>query len=262
MLLFSYDGSFEGLLCAVYDAYTLRLFPDALCAPKHGQGPNFLMLASRTHTVATDPSHAGRVERALQKKLSADGMRRVHHAWLADTPTSAMALFQYIRLVFDNCRPVDADLSHPVIFALHKLARSVSKETQHLLGFVRFQKTAEAVYAATIAPQHDVLPLLLRHFSARFAEQNWLVYDVYRDYGVLRDAGGFHDVFLDAASAAQLKKDNGRLPAKGLAAEEALVQNLWKTYFAAVAIQERKNPGLQARCMPRRYWRFMTEKQI
>ena len=33
MLVFRYDKSFDGLLSALFDAYSLRLFPDALIGP-------------------------------------------------------------------------------------------------------------------------------------------------------------------------------------------------------------------------------------
>ena len=37
-------------------------------------------------------------------------------------------------------------------------------------------------------------------------------------------------------------------------------QDLWRTYFKAICIKERMNPRKQLSDMPRRYWRYMTEK--
>ena len=42
---------------------------------------------------------------------------------------------------------------------------------------------------------------------------------------------------------------------------QTLFQDLWKSYFKAMTIKERLNPTLQRRCMPRRYWAYLTEKQ-
>ncbi|MBT8045781.1 MAG: DUF4130 domain-containing protein, partial [Pontiella sp.] len=39
------------------------------------------------------------------------------------------------------------------------------------------------------------------------------------------------------------------------------VQQLWKTFFKSVTIEGRKNPLLQARCMPLRYWRWLPEME-
>ena len=35
---------------------------------------------------------------------------------------------------------------------------------------------------------------------------------------------------------------------------------IWETYFKAICIKERMNPKKQLSDMPRRYWKYMTEK--
>ena len=44
-------------------------------------------------------------------------------------------------------------------------------------------------------------------------------------------------------------------------ASERLSQMLWQRYFAAVNIAQRANPGLHLSKLPRRYWRYLTEKK-
>ena len=257
MIAFTYDSTFEGLLCAVFDAYTQRIFPDALV------GINEIppLIASRVHAVSTEEAHFERVYQGLKKRLSPRGMQQLKYAWLSEEAGAGMAAFRYIRKVFDARAPVEGDLADPDIFAIIKLARKVAKDAHLLLGFVRFQKTADGKYAATISPKHNILPLLLRHFASRFAEQQWIIFDMGRQYGVMHDGLGFHDVYLDNGQIADLVKNIGRLPVGELAADELLVQDLWKTYFASVSIKERENPRQQRRCMPRRFWDFLTEKQ-
>ena len=41
---------------------------------------------------------------------------------------------------------------------------------------------------------------------------------------------------------------------------DQLLQDLWRTYFKAICIRERLNPRKQLGDMPRRYWKYMTEK--
>ena len=43
--------------------------------------------------------------------------------------------------------------------------------------------------------------------------------------------------------------------------EENLYQMLWQQYFSSVNIKARKNTKLHIQHMPRRYWKFLTEKQ-
>lgn len=252
MHVFYYDKSFEGLLSAVFDAYTLKRFPVALLA----EGDIPPLTAGAGHQVVSDPAKADRVFAGLRKKLSPEGRDMLLHCWLAEEPGGDMLLFRVMRKIFDTPRLIEKDFSDPDILAASQLARKVTCDAHLLLGFVRFQQTAEGIYFAAIEPRHNVLPLLLPHFADRFADQDWIIYDCKRHYGTAYDKGAFRDVTLD-----EQVLSNGKLPVEALAEGEAMFQELWKGYFAATAISERYNPRLQSRCMPRRFWPHMTEKQ-
>ncbi len=65
MLVFRYDKSFDGLLSALFDAYAMRAFPEQLIGP----GEPEPLFTERVHEVATDPAHAARVWRGLERRL-------------------------------------------------------------------------------------------------------------------------------------------------------------------------------------------------
>jgi len=44
--------------------------------------------------------------------------------------------------------------------------------------------------------------------------------------------------------------------------KEALYQQLWQQYFKSVNIGARKNTRLHIQHMPKRYWKFLPEKQM
>jgi len=44
--------------------------------------------------------------------------------------------------------------------------------------------------------------------------------------------------------------------------DESLYQELWQVYFKSVNIAARKNMKLHIQHMPKRYWKFLTEKQL
>ena len=54
---------------------------------------------------------------------------------------------------------------------------------------------------------------------------------------------------------------DGRLNDEVLSDDDHLLQDLWRTYFKAICIKERMNPRKQLQDMPKRYWRYLTEKQ-
>ena len=64
----------------------------------------------------------------------------------------------------------------------------------------------------------------------------------------------------DATLDAKLVQEGG-LASHLLAEGEGIFEQAWRGYCAATVIKERLNPRLQRRCMPTRYWRYMTEKR-
>ena len=258
MLAFAYDKTFDGLLAAVFDAYTQRRFPDVLLGPED----SLPMIATALHQVVGSEEKSERVAKGLAKIVSRKGMSELMLAWLSEEQGSDMAVFRYIRKVFDRKRSPEHDLADPEVLAVALLAKKASSEVHKLEGFVRFQKTAQGIYFAALSPRHNVLTLLLPHFADRFADQHWILYDLGRRYGFFFDGKDFHDVFLQDEVWRRLSRKQGRLDESLLAENELLFQELWKSYFKATAIKERINPRLQRRCMPRRYWEYLTEKQI
>ena len=98
---------------------------------------------------------------------------------------------------------------------------------------------------------------MINHFSDRFSDQKWVIYDTKRRYGYFYD--------LHTASEITLEDDNhllnGKLDESLMAEDEKLFQELWKGYFKAMTIKERINLRLQRQHMPKRFWKYLTEKQ-
>jgi len=54
---------------------------------------------------------------------------------------------------------------------------------------------------------------------------------------------------------------DGKLNEKLMAEDEKQFQELWKGYFNSMTIKERINPKLHRQNLPKRYWKYLTEKQ-
>lgn len=252
MLAFLCDNTFEGILSAVHDAYITRRFPDLLLCPE--AVPPLTVTAA--HTVVSSRNKADRVFAGLAKRLSREGKNVPLLAFLSERPDIGTLLFRYMRKIFDASRPPESDFTDNVVLAVDQLARKVYGEHHLLLGFARFQKTADGVYFSALAPKYNVLSLMVPHFRDRFALHPWIIYDARRGYGYFHDRGEIRDVSLDGGVLC-----DGRLPGRLLAEDEIAFQDMWQSYFATAAIAERANPELQARCLPRRYWPYLTEMQ-
>ena len=252
MYIFHYDKSFDGLLSAVFDAYAIRRFPDRLLAG----GDMAPLQTVASHCVKSGVEKSLRVYKGLRERLSRRALGALKLVWLSEEPGNDELIFRYIRKVFDSADFMETDLAEPDIFAVQHTANKVSCEAHLLRGMARFQKTAQGVYFSAIGPKHNCLTLLLPHFRDRFLGQQWIIYDVKRGYGIFFDGEECHETFLPEEG-----HTDGTLRDDLLAGDEKLFQILWKGYFNAMSIKERVNPKLQRRCMPRRFWPYLTEKQ-
>ena len=122
-------------------------------------------------------------------------------------------------------------------------------------GLLRFQQTGDDRYLALIAPRYDILPLIRRHFESRYGDQRWIIYDTQRDYGFGYDGSQTRAMQVDRATLAAAADP-------GVNAKEALCRLLWQRYFAAVNVQQRNNFKRHVSQLPRRYWRYLPEKQL
>jgi len=256
MLLFLFDNTFEGLLTAVFEAYSRRTFPDELLV----EGEQLPLFYDEAFTVITDEKKAGRVWRGLQKKLSDVALSSLAQCWLAELPEVPMLLFRYIRKAIDSPVSIETNFADADVLELSKIWKKVDWERIRLLQFVRFQKAADGTFFAAMEPQFNALPLTIHHFKDRFADQRWLIYDIKRAYGYYYDLKEVREVtFGEDSREGHLL--TGMLDESLMDKDEKLFQRLWKTYFKAICIKERLNPRKHKQDMPVRYWKYLTEKQ-
>lgn len=255
MTVFRFDMTFDGLLTAVFEAYAHHLRPDRLAGDESLPLFDEVLL-----TVETEGEKAGRVWSGLEKKLSSSALRNLTQTWLAEESDTPTVLFRYICKVFDTSRSIETDFADPDVLAFVQMWRRVRGEATRLVQFIRFQKVQDGTYFAAVEPEKNAVPLVLEHFKDRFRDQRWVIYDLSRAYGFYYDGVEIRQVtFADADR--QMHLQDGRLSEEVMDKDELLFQQLWKTYFKAIAIKERWNPRKHRQDMPVRYWKHLTEKQ-
>ncbi|NDV68523.1 TIGR03915 family putative DNA repair protein [Dysgonomonas sp. 25] len=253
MVVFFYDKTFEGLLTAVFDAYSRKVFPDKLLA----EGDVAPLFMEDSYTVVTQDDKVSRVWKSLEDKMSKLACNMLTHVWLSEQEGSDDLLFRYIRKTFDTKTSIETNFGDPDVLEVHKLARKVSHEKHYLAQFIRFQKAADDIFFAPVSPIFNALPLVVEHFKDRFSDQKWVIYDTKRHYGFYYDLKEVVEMTLDDDTHLL----SGKLDEALMAEDEKLFQELWKGYFKAMTIKERINLKLQRQHMPRRFWKYLTEKQ-
>jgi len=253
MVIFFYDKTFEGLLTAVFDAYNRKTFPQRLM--KTGETPP--LFTDEVYTVWTQKTSAERVGKALERKLKKEACNMLMHVWLSELAGSDELLFRYICKTFDTKHDISLNFGDADVLEVGKIARKVGHEALYLKQFVRFQKAADDLFFAPVRPIYNALPLTIDHFTDRFADQPWVIYDLRRRYGYYYD--------LQTAREITFTDDDrlldGRLDESLMAEDEKLFQELWRGYFKAMTIKERINLRKQRQDMPVRFWQHLTEKQ-
>lgn len=246
-----YDGTFEGLLTAVFEIYERKLEPVRLLKGRWQSSALF----EEVIPVVTDEVRASRVLLGLRKKLSAAGVQRLYIAHMADIADEDCNVLGFIRYVFNSEQNIEEDYGNRYVMRLSEILKMVRREKHRMEAFVRFQKLNDGTFYAGIEPDFNVLPLLIKHFRSRYADQQWMIYDIKRNYGLYYDLHDTQFVEMDFAGSGK--------PSDVIAAyseDESIYQNLWKNYFNSVNIASRKNTKLHVRHIPKRYWKHLTEK--
>jgi probable DNA metabolism protein len=246
-----YDGTFEGLLTAIFEVYERKLTHIKL-----EQGELYsTALFEDVIKITTDEARAGRVLKGLRKKLSATGIQRLYIAHMAEIANEDNNIAGFIRYAFDAVQNIEEDYGNKYVMRVSEIVGMMRRERHRMKAFVRFQKLKDDTFYAAVQPDFNVLPMLIKHFKNRYADQKWIIYDIKRSYGLYYD---LHDTQFISLEFSSINK-----PANVIAAfseDEGIYQHLWKNYFTSVNIPARKNTKLHLRHIPKRYWKHLTEK--
>jgi probable DNA metabolism protein len=254
MLYYCYDGTFEGFLTAVFDAYSRNETPDRIV---NAETP--LPLFADAHPVITDEDKAGRVLEGLKKKVSLSAVNMLYYCSLSEMQDIELILLRYIQKALASPVSIEVNFADDDVLALSKIYKKVSKECMRFVQFVRFQKTADGIYFAVMDPVYNVLPLCIDFFQDRYADQPWLIYDSRRNFGAYYDLKTTEIVRFEHPP---VDLQTGQLGSEQQDDYEKAFQDLWREYLQAITIPSRKNLRLQRQFMPRRFWKYLIEKQV
>jgi probable DNA metabolism protein len=247
-----YDGTFDGFLTCVFQVYDLKLNQVNIQRKEDGQESLF---GSR-EDVTTDLEKADRVWKGVKKKTSTTGSLRIYYAFLSEQKEVENLLLRYIQYALKSKLPIDTDFANQDVLKVSQIAKSVGREKHRMEAFVRFKLTKDNLYFANIEPDFDVLPLISKHFKRRYADQKWIIYDLKRNYGLFYDLEK-----LDIINMTLPENFDATKTSKDFFAEEELeFQTLWQDYFESTNIPSRKNMKLHVRHVPKRYWKYLSEK--
>ena len=250
--IFIYDGSFNGFLTSVFKDFEEKIVVADIQSNAISQSGLF----SQTETVFTQMDLAKRVWNGIHRKSNL-AIKNIYFAFLSGQKGVELLLYRYIQKLFLKERAIATDYGDDIVLRISQLARSVGREKHRMEAFVRFQLTQDNIYFANIEPDFDVLPLISKHFRSRYADQEWLIYDVKRRYGLFYDMESVEIITLDLEEI----HTNSILKSKTFTDVEYNYQDLWNDYFKSTNIKSRINKKLHTQHVPKRYWKYLSEKK-
>ena len=207
--VYRYDGTFQGFLCCIFESYSRKEIPAAVCAPDRGQISFY-----DSCEIVTDPARAQRFARICFEK----------------GPAAARAT------------------GNPDICAAFDLERAVNNEACKYIEFIRFEQR-DMMLGTVIHPKNRILPLLRGHFCSRLPDEDFMIFDATHGIAMLR-----RDRKVQYMVMEHYDKNTGQ--------EELDWQKLWKRFFDAVTIEQRRNERCQMTHAPKRYWKDMCEMAL
>lgn len=255
MVQLTYDGSYVGLMSVIFDIYEKKHKAPMIVREKDSKG----LIMQDNIQVLSDTHKAERVLEGLKKKLSATGLRNIYCSFLSEVPGMDNTILSFVQYVFASAQNIEDDFGNKSVLTIAQMAKSVDREKHRFEAFVRFENIGNELYYAPIEPKYNVLPLIIPHFKSRYAGQDWVIYDLQRRYGVYYKS--------DTEEVSEVTMDFGMEARTDVSAEivfdkdEKLYKDLWKNYFKSTNIETRKNLKLHMQHVPKRYWRYLVEKQ-
>ena len=254
MSIYVTDGSFEGLLCAVFASYSCSM-PTAIVDAAVYQTNLFDDIIE----ITTDEEIALRVLRGIDAVSDNKASRLCLMIFLSEFDDANLLVSRLIRkLMRVKSAEFLGNYADDNVLRAVQIRKMMSREIHRMHAFIRFQKAHDGAYYALIDPDFDVVPLLDDHFVRRFADMHWHIFDVRRQYGIAYDG---KEIRLINSLHGLMDTSRAQLDEAMLDEQEQAFQGLWKTYFDSVNIKARNNQKHHLRQLPKRYWKYLSEKQ-
>ena len=252
-MTFTYDGTYEGLLSVIFETYRLKADAERITPEFAWQESLF----EKPIFVATRKDWAKRVLEGVRKKTSPQAVKMLYRCYLSEHENIEMLIFDFVKKAMASSQNIEQNFLDATVLKLQQINKSMGREIHRMHAFVRFQLSKDDIYFSTIEPDFDVLPLITDHFEKRYPAQTWLIYDLKRHYGMF-----FNQEKTEAITFSEQDHQQLRVVSSSILEEkETSYQEGWKKYFKSTNIPARRNMKLHLQHVPKRYWKYLVEKE-
>lgn len=249
MIVFTCEDNFEAMMTCIYDAWASKLGHKNIKLLAEPLG-NLELFCEYRH-IDADSLKAEKVIRAIRHKISPSAYHMVFRTAISCIDDKLDAIYRFLLLGFAFGAESVNMLANPYVARIFEINRRVGSETHYFREFIRFKEMKGKVYAATIEPKSDIVALLAPPFEDRMPSENWMIIDNNRRTALIhpKDERSYMTSLSDAEYERLTELENTNDP----------FIDLWKGFFASIAIEQRKNYKCQRNHMPLWYRKHVTE---
>ena len=239
MKIIVYDGTFEGYLTVIFTQYK-EIFKIKIESEK-----DQISFLDQKY-IKTNFEKAKRIEDSIKKNISKEFYYDIKIAFKSDYKNKDTIIARLIKLSFLKGEKITKSTNKYAI-AFNKMVKNYGREAHAFMGLLRFKEIQEGFLFGQYESHNDILEDLSRHFLQRMPKEKFVIYDKNRNKAFVSIYGNFEVVEILNLDIKESKK-------------EEFFQNLWIGFYDAIAIKERKNKKLMIENMPKKYWKYLPEK--
>lgn len=234
-----YDGSLAGLFTVVFDFY------GEIFDIKIEIEVNQLDFLEKIF-IKTDMAKARRVGEAIEKNISKDFLRGIRANFKSKDIQKDDLIARMIRLSFHYGKDFLAS-SNKYSTRFRENVKNYGSELHAYKGLTRFREIQEGFLFAEIEAENNVLEDLTAHFLRRMPGEKFVIFDKNRRKAAISIEGDIRVV--DVVDLNIEESD-----------EEVFFRKLWIKFYDTISIKERENKKLMVSNMPKKYWKYLPEK--
>lgn len=240
-IIYKYDGSFDGLMCCIFESYYKREIPMDIISP--------IVLQTTlipVRKVETDLQKSRRVVNSIPKKIGRQALDFVRYSFLTCIPQKELYILIFLRKGYQYGKSVMNMMADNTVNKLFRAVKNLTNESHLIEGFLRFS-VFNGGLVSQIGPKNYILPLITEHFCHRYPEEHFLIHDKTHDMALVYKPYKVQIIPIE----------NLQMPEPD--AKEQYFRKLWKLFYNTIEIKERRNTKCRMSNMPKRYWQYMTE---
>lgn len=257
-LILRCEDSYDGILTAIYEAFNYK--GRSLYITVNTEY-NYELFTEYIE-VYTDYEKSAKVINTIENKISKEALYMVYGVAISAEKDKCNVILAFIMYGLKEGESITKKLTNPYVQRCYDIRKKVSNEAHFYNEILRFEEIEGKILCAKISPLANVMVSVMEHFSDRFPEENFLIYDDNRRICGVHQRGERYFIRDNIDIDELIDKWKEKVCGVSVIEEKEKFDNytqLWKVFFDSVSIKERENYKLQRNNLPLRYRNHITE---